>query len=101
VAVEALAMILNNVFLFIPGRAGSAEGVRAGVCLLLGLPAAQGVAYGIARRGRELIWIVPGLVVLLTRQAGWLGRVWRPAPACGEPHPEPAATPTVSGADRG
>lgn len=101
VAIEALAMSLNSLFLFIPGRVGSAEGVRAGVFLLLGLPAAQGVAYGIVRRGRELIWIVPGLVVLLTRQAGWLGRVWRPAPARGEPGLEPAATPTISGADRG
>jgi len=101
VAVEALAMILNNLFLFIPGRAGGAEGVRAGVFLLLGLPAAQGVAYGIARRGRELLWIVPGLLILLVRQAGWLGRVWRPAPARGEPHAEPAATASFPRADRG
>ena len=90
VAIEALAMTLNTLFFFIPGRAGSAEGVRAGVCLLLGLPIAQGVAYGIVRRGRELIWLVPGLTVLLVRQAGWLGQGCRPAP--------PASIP---GADRG
>jgi uncharacterized membrane protein YbhN (UPF0104 family) len=75
-AIEALAMTLNTLFLFIPGRVGSAEGVRAGVFLLLGLPAAQGVAYGIVRRGRELIWFVPGLFVLLKRHAGWFGQVW-------------------------
>ncbi len=100
-AIEALAMTLNNLFLFIPGRVGSAEGVRAGVFLLLGLPAAQGVAYGIVRRGRELIWFVPGLVVLLRRQAGWLGQVWGPAPALSESSHEPAAAATLSGADRG
>lgn len=101
VAIEALAMTLNNLFLFIPGRAGGAEGVRAGVFLLLGLPAAQGVAYGIVRRGRELIWLVPGLVVLLRRRAGWPGRVGRPAPTRSESRLEPASTAPISGADRG
>jgi hypothetical protein len=39
--------------------------VRVGVFLLLGLSAAQGAAYGVARRARELLWLIPGLVVLL------------------------------------
>jgi uncharacterized protein (TIRG00374 family) len=64
-AVEALAMALNNMFLFVPGRVGSAEGVRAGVFVLLGMPAALGVAYALVRRGRELVWVLPGLVVLV------------------------------------
>ncbi len=63
-AVESLAMLLNNVFLFVPGRAGTAEGVRTGMFVLLGLPASTGVAYGLARRARELLWVVPGLVSL-------------------------------------
>lgn len=70
VAVEALALTLNSLLTFVPGRVGSAEGVRVGVFVLLGLPAAQGVAYGIVRRGRELVWVIPGLVVLLKRHAG-------------------------------
>lgn len=65
VAIESLALALNNVALFIPARLGIAEGVRVGVFLLLGLPAAQGAAYGVARRARELLWLIPGLVVLL------------------------------------
>jgi uncharacterized protein (TIRG00374 family) len=65
VAIEALALALNNVMLFIPGRLGIAEGVRVGVFLLLGLSAAQGAAYGLARRARELLWLIPGLIVLL------------------------------------
>ena len=72
VAVETLAMTLNSVIAFIPGRLGSAEGVRVGVCMLLGLPAALGVTYGLVRRGRELIWILPGIVVLLRWHAGRL-----------------------------
>jgi uncharacterized protein (TIRG00374 family) len=71
-AVESLAMALNNMLLFIPGRLGSAEGVRAAVFLSIGLPAAPGVAYALVRRARELTWTVPGLLVLLKEHAlGW------------------------------
>ncbi len=69
-AVESLAMLLNNMFLFVPGRAGTAEGVRTGVFVLLGLPASTGVAYGLVRRARELLWVLPGLVFLARRPAG-------------------------------
>jgi uncharacterized protein (TIRG00374 family) len=62
-AVESLAMLLNNMFLFVPGRAGTAEGVRTGVFVLLGMPASTGVAYGLVRRTRELLWVLPGLVL--------------------------------------
>jgi uncharacterized protein (TIRG00374 family) len=75
VAIESLAMVLNNILLFIPGRVGSAEGVRIGVYALLGLSAAQGTAYALVRRGRELLWIVPGFVVLLKRHVLDHGRV--------------------------
>jgi uncharacterized protein (TIRG00374 family) len=67
IAIESLAMVLNNILLFIPGRVGSAEGVRIGVYALVGLTAAQGTAYALVRRGRELLWLVPGFVVLLRR----------------------------------
>jgi uncharacterized protein (TIRG00374 family) len=86
-AVEALAMVLNNLLIFVPARIGSAEGVRALAFVLVGLPLAEGVAYGLARRGRELVWLVPGLFVLLGRHAARLRReqppedlegVWNP-----------------------
>ena len=64
-AVEALAMTLNNMLLFVPGRVGSAEGVRAAVFVFLGMPAALGVAYALVRRGRELVWVLPGVLVLI------------------------------------
>jgi glycosyltransferase 2 family protein len=69
-AAESLAMLLNNMFLFVPGRAGTAEGVRAGVFVLLGMPASTGVAYGLVRRARELLWVLPGLAFLGRRRAG-------------------------------
>src|SRR5215470_5346400 len=63
-AAESLAMLLNNLFLFVPARVGTAEGVRTAVFALLGLPASTGVAWGLVRRGRELLWVGPGLVLL-------------------------------------
>ena len=72
-SIESLSMALNNLFFFIPGKVGSAEGVRVGVCLAFGISASQGVALGLVRRGRELVWLLPGLLLLLMRQAGRLG----------------------------
>src|SRR5207245_2034332 len=77
-AIESLAMILNTVLLFIPARIGSAEGIRAGVTMLVGLTAAQGLAYGLVRRARELLWIVPGIVVLLKHHLLGVGRLELP-----------------------
>jgi uncharacterized protein (TIRG00374 family) len=68
-AVEALAMALNNMLLFIPGRVGSAEGIRVGVFLVLGFPAGPGAAYSLVRRGRELAWVLPGLLAFFQWQA--------------------------------
>ncbi len=64
-AVESLAMILNGILLFIPARIGSAEGIRLGVAALVGLTPAQGAAYALVRRARELLWLAPGFIVLL------------------------------------
>jgi uncharacterized protein (TIRG00374 family) len=72
-AIEALTMALNTMLLFIPGRLGSAEAIRTGVFVALGLPAAAGAAYALVRRAREIVWILPGAVYLLRRHAGrWL-----------------------------
>ncbi|MGH9367234.1 MAG: lysylphosphatidylglycerol synthase domain-containing protein [Thermoanaerobaculia bacterium] len=73
--IETLSMVLTTMLLFIPARVGAAEGARAGVCVLLGLTAAQGVAYGLVRRARELLWVLPGLGVMLARS--WRGRAGR------------------------
>lgn len=66
IGIEALSMVLTTMLLFLPARVGGAEGARTGVCMLLGLTAAQGVAYGLVRRARELVWVLPGLIVLLS-----------------------------------
>jgi len=80
-AVESLAMALNNMLLFIPGRVGSAEGIRVGVFLVLGLPAGPGAAYSLVRRGRELAWVLPGLLAFFQ----WQARGLSPAEAGKQP----------------
>jgi uncharacterized protein (TIRG00374 family) len=64
-AVESLAMILNGILLLVPARIGSAEAIRLGVAALVGMTPAQGAAYALVRRARELVWLAPGFVVLL------------------------------------
>ena len=81
VAVECLAIVLNNMFLFLPGKLGGAEGVRTGVFVLVGLPAASGAAYSLVRRTRELLWVLPGWVILMRKHL-WARRGWK---AAGEP----------------
>ncbi|MFY9552486.1 MAG: flippase-like domain-containing protein [Thermoanaerobaculia bacterium] len=67
IAIETLAMLINTFLFFIPGRIGTAEGVRTALWVLVGFSAAEGIAYGLVRRARELVWLVPGIVVLLKR----------------------------------
>jgi uncharacterized protein (TIRG00374 family) len=62
---ESLTMVLNNAVLFVPGKLGGAEGIRTGVAVLIGLSAAQGAAFSLIRRTRELLWVLPGWVLLI------------------------------------
>jgi uncharacterized protein (TIRG00374 family) len=78
-AIEALAMALNSMLIFIPGRVGSAEGVRVGVFLVLGLPAGAGAAFSLARRGREVAWVLPGLIAFLQWQTAQISPAGAPA----------------------
>jgi uncharacterized protein (TIRG00374 family) len=80
VAVECLAMVLNNMLLFLPGKVGGAEGVRTGVFVLVGLTAAQGAAYSLVRRTRELLWVLPGWVILMKKHL-WRVREVRREPS--------------------
>lgn len=74
--IEALSVVATTMLLFIPGRIGGAEGARTGICMLLGLAAPQGVAYGLVRRARELVWMLPGVAVMLA--GTWRARAGNP-----------------------
>jgi uncharacterized protein (TIRG00374 family) len=88
IAIETLAMLVNSVLFFIPARIGTAEGVRTALWVLVGFTAAQGIAYGLVRRARELLWLAPGMVVLLKRHVLDIRHLHlNPTPA-GSPAPE-------------
>ncbi len=73
VVVETLTTALITMVLFVPGRLGTAEAIRTGVLVALGLPAAAGIAYALVRRAREAVWVLPGAVYIVRRHAGgWL-----------------------------
>lgn len=67
-AIETFALFINNITFFVPARVGVVEGSRAMIFATLGLPASSGMAYGIIRRVRELIWIALGYGILIFYQ---------------------------------
>jgi uncharacterized protein (TIRG00374 family) len=91
-AIEVLSAAIEGAFFFVPARMGTQEGGRALVFLWLGLDPAVGLALGLVRRAREIVWAVPGLVLLevLRRKPDPLGAP-RPAAALsrgGRPLPD-------------
>ena len=67
---EALGVLFDGLFFFVPMRIGAAEGGRVFVFRLLGFSAGVGLTLGLVRRMRELAWTVAGLSIY-----PWLARV--------------------------
>ena len=75
---EALGVLFDAMFFFIPMRIGAAEGGRMFVFRLLGFGAATGLTLGLVRRIRELAWTVAGLAIY-----PWLARAGQPSDDAG------------------
>jgi len=93
-AVEVLGVAFNNVFFFVPLRAGTQEAGKALVFALLGLDPARGLAAGVIYRIRELSWALIGLGILALHRLQ--ARTARPSPAAAGP----GQGPVPGGADR-
>ena len=63
-AVEVLSAAIEGALFFVPARMGTQEGGRALVFLILGLEPPIGLALALVRRAREIVWAIPGLVLL-------------------------------------
>ena len=61
-----LTVLVNVIFVFIPGSMGVMEGAYGALLLLLNLNPIEGVAIQLIRRLRSLFWIFIGLFVMLT-----------------------------------
>jgi hypothetical protein len=62
--IEAGATGVRAVGFLIPGSIGVFEGGLVGIFALLGLESSTGLAFGVARRFREGVWILIGYICL-------------------------------------
>ena len=56
---------MDAIVFFVPAKAGAQEGGKILAFTLVGLPAATGLAFGLLRRARELVWALLGYLLLL------------------------------------
>jgi uncharacterized membrane protein YbhN (UPF0104 family) len=66
--IEVLSVAIDGMLFFVPFKAGTQEGGKVLIFTLLGLDPAKGLAVGILRRIRELIWAGVGLLILSRQQ---------------------------------
>lgn len=60
-AIEALSLVINTCFLFMPAGVGTQEAGKVFIFKLLGMLAETGLTIGLLRRMRELVWTFMGL----------------------------------------
>jgi glycosyltransferase 2 family protein len=72
-SIDALSGVAKLSAVIVPGSLGVQEGGQVLIFLGFGLGAPVAMTFGLLRRGRELLWIGLGMIVLLRYQAlGWL-----------------------------
>ncbi len=64
VTLEAISILANNIFFFIPARMGGSDAARVLVFVSMGMTSAQGFSYGLLRRARELFYVSLGFIFL-------------------------------------
>ena len=62
-AIEALSLVINTCFLFMPAGVGTQEAGKVFIFKMLGMLAETGLTIGLLRRMRELVWTFMGLGV--------------------------------------
>ena len=67
-AIEALTAFADGIVFFVPARAGAQEGGKVLAFALAGLSPSSGLAFGLFRRAREILWTVCGYALLLHRR---------------------------------
>jgi len=82
-AIEVLSNIIDSIFFMVPAKMGTQEAGKTAIFLWLGFPAAKGLAFGLIRHIRELVWASVGFLVFAwkRRQAAFIKEA---APAAGQ-----------------
>lgn len=60
-AVEVLSNVIDSAMFMVPAKVGTQEAGKTAIFAGLGLPARQGLAFGLIRHVRELVWAAMGL----------------------------------------
>lgn len=70
--ITSLSLVINTLFFFMPSNIGVMEGGQVFLLATLGLDPALGLALGITKRMRKVIWILVGWVCLTRLSHGML-----------------------------
>ena len=62
--IEAITVLANNLFFFIPARLGGSDGGKVLVFLAMGMSSALGLSFGLLRRAREIAFAAIGFLFL-------------------------------------
>jgi hypothetical protein len=68
IAIETLSATLDSVLFMVPAKVGTQEGGKTAIFATLGLPSTAGLAFGIVRHVRELVWAGVGLLIGTVRK---------------------------------
>ena len=63
-AVEIFSNIVDSMMFFVPAKVGTQEAGKTAIFHLLGYRAGQGLAFGLIRHTREVIWSSAGFLIL-------------------------------------
>jgi uncharacterized protein (TIRG00374 family) len=64
-AIEAISVLANNLFFFVPARLGGSDGGKVLVFLSMGMTSAMGFSFGLLRRAREIFFVALGFIFLI------------------------------------
>ena len=64
-AIEAISILANNLFFFVPARLGGSDGGKVLVFLSMGMSSSMGFAFGLLRRAREIFYVTLGFIFLI------------------------------------
>jgi uncharacterized protein (TIRG00374 family) len=69
IVIETLGSAVRFATFFVPGSLGALEGANTGAFTALDLGASAGLAFSLVRRGRQVVWLGIGLLVLAAVRA--------------------------------
>lgn len=62
-SIEVLSVVIDSIMFMVPAKVGTQEAGKTAIFAGLGMPAAQGLAFGVVRHMRELAWAGAGFLI--------------------------------------